>query len=101
MKKLLFATALLFAAELAQAQQSPNTAGSQGYWVVVGNTKAPKSNKVCYYSADHTLVQEEKMDGRRLNIQRKKIQDELNGKLANVLQAYEAGKAIASRKPRE
>lgn len=48
------------------------------YWVVEGNVKTPKQSTVYFYAADHQLMYKEQVEGRKLNIRRKKVVKQLN-----------------------
>jgi hypothetical protein len=61
---------------------------SSPYWVVVNNVKTPKASVVYFYNTDHQVMYKETIEGKRMNINRKKIHNRLNEALAEVATAW-------------
>jgi hypothetical protein len=64
------------------------------YWVVEGNVKTPKQSTVYFYSADHQLMYKEQVEGRKLNIRRKKVVQQLNEALKETAVVWSTEKQV-------
>lgn len=82
MKKLILTTLCLTFGFIALAQKNIPVKGS---WVVESNVKDPKNHVVHFYNDELELIYQEKIAGKRLNIDRAKAKKALNEVLATVL----------------
>ena len=101
MKKFLVATALLFSvAAYAQSNDNsktePAATPSKGFWVIESNIHVPDKYVVYFYNSKQQLIYQEKVDGKSLNVSRKKTQKQLNQILDKALANYAAKQAPAN-----
>jgi hypothetical protein len=104
MKKFLFATALLLSITSAYAQKqtdsntkdSPAPADSKGFWVIESNINVRGKCIVYFYDNHQQLVYQENVEGRKLNVSKKKTQKQLNEILDKALANYAAKQAPAT-----
>ena len=95
MKKHLFVTLILGvlvqATVLAQAGTpvSPEWVSDKGYWVVESNIHSPKQHIVYFYNNDGVLVYKEKIEGIRINPNKKTIRLQLKQVLEISVLAWE------------
>ncbi len=74
---------LSFALNGLAAAQIPTP--REGYWVTETNLKQPKITQVRYYNANHELLHEQQITGKKVNIKRPQTVKQLNNNLTNVL----------------
>jgi hypothetical protein len=88
MKKHLFTIitlSFLFSLNLQAQELQP---AASPYWVVVSNVKTPKESVVYFYTTNHQVMYKESIEGRKMNINRKKVRTRLNEALAEVTTAW-------------
>lgn len=68
---------------------TPSWLSDKGYWVVESNVKTPRKSIVHFYNNEHVLVFREKLDGVRLNLNRKKVLYRLKATLENAVSAFQ------------
>lgn len=97
MKKHLYSLliVLFFAASFsasAQAQKARAKCISPlGYWVVQGNKNTPLHNTVYFYNNQNLLVYSEKLDGVKMNINKRKTLLKLKSALEQAIVAWQNG----------
>ena len=69
--------------------QPPKWVSEKGYWVIESNIKTPKSSIVRFYTNDHNLVYTEKVEGVKVNVQKKKTLMNLKSVLEKVVYTWE------------
>ena len=85
----------------AQNDKKENTApwvSSKGYWVIETNVKTPLQHTVRFYTNDDVLVYTEKVEGIRLNPEKRKIKMKLKEVLETAAIAWERNKTAESDK---
>lgn len=82
---------MISSASFAQSRSKAKCISSKGYWVVENNVKAAKSNTVYFYSNDNVLVYHEKVDGIKINTERRKTLLKLKSALEQAIVAWENG----------
>jgi hypothetical protein len=96
MKQLLFSLILTFlsviAFSVAQAQET--TQPLQPYWVIESNVNTPRQSTVYFYTARHELMYKEQVEGKKLNVNRRKIVKRLNEALNETVIAWQKEKAV-------
>lgn len=53
-------------------QKTPSWVPELGYWVIKSNIHSPRNATVLFYSNDGTLVYEESVSGKKINIRKKR-----------------------------
>jgi hypothetical protein len=96
-KKWIAMPAFLFIAIAGSAQSHDNNEAApwvsdKGYWVVESNKKAPLEHIIRFYTNDDQLVYTEKLEGVRLNVDRKKVKMKLKSVLEASLVSWERNK---------
>ena len=106
MKKMILTTAFccsLFACTALSASAQSTDAAKEPYWVVETNTVTRDHTIVRFYSQQHELVYEEKLQGVHLDATRKRTRKLLNkalkGVMNNSILAGEYFKGYPSKKP--
>jgi len=74
-----------------QKHTGPKWISQKGYWVVEGNVKTPLTNTIRFYDNDDELLYTEKLDGVKLNINRRKVRMKLKQVLESAI-LVKAGK---------
>lgn len=94
--KIAIATLTLTFTSSSQAQtKSKNTATIQtGFWVVESNIRSPKNSVVYFYNEGKELVYKESITGKRININRNKIRNQLNMVLEQSLLSWNKEKTM-------
>lgn len=80
LKKWISVTACLFFVFAATAQpqkKSPRWLPENGYWVIESNTQTPKNHIVHFYTNDNVQIYSEKINGRKLNVNQRKVKMKL------------------------
>lgn len=77
---------------IGQAQEV--TPPLQPYWVIESNVKTPKQSTVYFYTARHELMYKERVEGKKLNVNRRKIVKRLNEALNETVIAWQKEKAV-------
>jgi hypothetical protein len=65
-----------------------------GFWQIESNIHSPKNSIVYFYNEDKELMYKESITGRRININRKKIRNQLNTVLEQSLLSWEREKIM-------
>ena len=76
------------------AQQNRGKAkciSSKGYWVIENNIKMPKSNTIYFYNNDNVMVYKEKVEGLKININKRKTLLKLKSALEQAVVVWEKG----------
>ena len=97
MKKYIHAVLLLSLVSLsaftqsvtAQSEKLPAWLSEKGYWVIESNVKTPKNCVVHFYNNDHAVIYREKIEGLKLNLNRKKTLMRLKVALEQALTKWE------------
>ncbi len=97
LKKWMTAAAILLVTINASAQNERKEdaapwVSSKGYWVIETNTKTPLQHTVRFYTNEDSLVYTEKVEGIRLNPERRKIKMKLKEVLETSVTAWERNK---------
>src|SRR6476661_2812569 len=72
---------LVYTAFALAQKRVPDT----GCWVVESNIKTPKNYIINFYNDKHELIYQEKINGKKINIDKTKTKNTLNSVLAIVL----------------
>jgi hypothetical protein len=80
--------------EQATPDPLPAWLSHKGYWVIESNVKTPKKSTVHFYNNEHVAIYREKVEGVRLNLNRKKTLMRLKNVLDKALVKWEATKTI-------
>ena len=82
---------VMHSAVFAQSSQpsTPKWVSDKGWWVVESNIHSPKQHIVYFYNNDGTLVYKEKVEGLRLNPNKRIIKMELKQVLETSVLAWE------------
>jgi hypothetical protein len=87
--------ALLFNCALSVSAQGKNSQNAtKGFWVVENNVHTPKNSIVYFYNEEKELIYKESVNGKRININRKKVCRQLNMVLEQSLLAWEKEKVF-------
>lgn len=78
--------------EEAYIALTPKWVPAKGYWVVETNTKTPGITTLYFYNDNNLLVYKEKMEGVRVNINKRRIKNQLKKILEGTLALYETRK---------
>lgn len=70
---------------------------SEAYWVVEGNINKPDYTIVHFYDAQHQLIKEERIEGRFLDIRRKRNVALLNRRLSHLTEQHKESLARYER----
>ena len=74
---------------------TPKWVTLKGYWVVETNLKTPRSATLCFYNDDNLLVYKEKMEGVKINVNKRKTKMQLKKILEQSLVLYEQRKCAS------
>jgi hypothetical protein len=96
MKKQLYSSLLVLSlvissACFAQSKSKTRCISSKGYWVIENNAKAPKSNTIYFYNNDNVMVYHEKVEGIKINTEKRKTLLKLKTALEQAVLAWENG----------
>ncbi len=72
-----------------EALYKPKWVSDKGYWVVEGNVKTPLNHTIRFYNNNDVLVYSERIDGVRLNANKRKVKMKLKQALESALLAFE------------
>lgn len=75
--------------QIEQKLTTPKWVSEKGYWVIENNMKTPKNNIVYFYTNDNELVYKEKVEGIKINTNRKKVLMHLKDVLEQSVTAWE------------
>lgn len=73
---------------------TPSWLSDKGYWVIESNVKTPRKSIVHFYNNDHVVVYREKVEGIKINLNRKKTLYRLKAVLEQKLVAWENEKVL-------
>ena len=79
---------LLLVTALQAYSQKKEGMPSEGFWVIENHVNAPKASTVYFYTSSHVLIYKETINGKRLNVNRKKTVRQLNSVLMQSLLAW-------------
>lgn len=94
---LVFTVISFTAAAQTEPLQNPGTPSwlsDKGYWVVESNVKTPRKSIVHFYNNEHIVVYREKVEGIRINLNKKKTLYRLKAALEQAVVAWEKGKVL-------
>jgi hypothetical protein len=74
-----------------QEKRKTKSISLKGYWVIENNAKAPKSNTIYFYNNDNVMVYHEKVEGMKINTERRKTLLKLKSALEQAVVAWEKG----------
>ncbi|MGB8193341.1 MAG: hypothetical protein WCF67_15530 [Chitinophagaceae bacterium] len=83
-------------AQIIQSEKypAPTWLSDKGYWVIESNVKTPRQSIVHFYNNEHVVVYREKVEGFKINLQRKKTLFRLKGVLEQAIVAWEREKVL-------
>ena len=82
---------IISATGFAQTKGKSKCISAKGYWVIENNLKAPKSNTIYFYNNDNVMVYHEKVDGIKINTNRRKTLLKLKSALEQAVVVWENG----------
>ena len=87
---------LLHTAVIAQnkTRPVPEYASQKGYWMVESNIHSPKQHIVYFYNNDGVMVYKEKLEGVRLNPEKRKVKMQLKQVLETTVVAWEKERRV-------
>src|SRR5215208_5253759 len=96
MKKQLFTLTLacIFSAIcFGQAQKTkvPAWISDRGYWQIESNIKTPKTSTIYFFNNNHEIVYQEKIEGMKINVKKRKTLMRLKQVLDQAVVAWERG----------
>ncbi|MEN0055258.1 MAG: hypothetical protein AAGC65_16405 [Mucilaginibacter sp.] len=95
LRHLLFFFILLITASVARAQsESPE----KGFYVLINNKDSMSVTTVQFYNDEQQLIYEERLQGKKLNLDRKKVRRLLNSCLSKALLAWNYKKEVLLNK---
>jgi hypothetical protein len=80
-----------FAQSHSQNKGKAKCISAKGYWVIENNIKTPKSNTIYFYNNDNVMVYKEKIEGIKLNTNKRKTLLKLKSALEQSVVAWESG----------
>lgn len=89
------ATVFIFFSACVVSQKESSVSrriSDRGYWVEESNIHHPKNHIFRFYTNEHVLVYTEKLEGIKLNIEKRKVQEKLKEVLDTVLTAWQKNK---------
>jgi hypothetical protein len=72
----------------AHAQHKKIAMPDEGFWIIESNVKTPTQNTVYFYSNNRKCIGKQEMNGKKINVARRKVVKELNALLKLSLTAY-------------
>lgn len=75
---------------------APKWISKHGYWVIESNINTPKSSTIFFYNNNNTLVYTEKVEGVKLNVNRRKTLMKLKEVLDESLMAWRQQQSLKS-----
>lgn len=84
MKKLILGLGIMLGAISTKAQQQHNQADFPN-WVVESNVKTPKQSTIRFYNEKQELIYQEKIEGKKVKIENRKVQNNLNKVLKQLI----------------
>ena len=102
MKKYFQTVLIMFLLGLSAAAQDaspekypvPDWLSGKGYWVIESNRNSPRKSIVHFYNNEHMVVYREKVEGIRINLNRKKTLYRLKNVLEQAIVAWEKEKVL-------
>lgn len=95
LRHLLFLFILLITASAAHAQSG---LPEKGFYVLINNKDSMKVTTVQFYNDEQQLIYEERLQGKKLNLDRKKVRRSLNSCLSKALLAWNYKKEVLLNK---
>jgi hypothetical protein len=92
MKKIIFLLVLttgLSCAGFAQQNNEP-----KGYWVIENNVKTPKQSIIYFYNNENQVVYKETVIGKKLRVNRPRVNRRLNAVLEQSLTAWQNNRQL-------
>lgn len=87
--------AFFLVASTDTAAQDKAAGRNWGHWQLVSNVSTPRSATVQFYNSDGVLMHEEAVEGRKINIARRKVCRRLDDALSLAYQSWATNKAMA------
>ena len=78
----------------SNSEKLPAWLSEKGYWVIESNVKTPRSSIVHFYNNDNVVVYREKVEGVKLNLNRKKTLMRLKTALDQAFNKWELTKQM-------
>jgi hypothetical protein len=94
LRHLVFLFVLLISVSAAHAQVKQNDLPEKGFYVLINNKDSANATTVQFYNDNQQLIYEEKLMGRKLNLDRKKVRRSLNSCLNKALLAWNYKKEV-------
>lgn len=87
---------LLHTAVIAQnkPRPAPEWTSQKGWWMIEGNIHSPKQHIVYFYNNEGILVYKEKLEGVRLNPEKRKLKMQLKQVLEATVVAWEKERKV-------
>ncbi|WP_293297116.1 hypothetical protein [Pedobacter sp. UBA4863] len=88
MKAIILTTLLLMATTIATKAQKvqPTKTADFANWVIESNIKTPKISVIKFYNAQQELIYQEEIKNKRINVNKIKVQKQLNKILAQLVE---------------
>ena len=94
MRKILFILFVLLSAHSQAQKKKQPCMPEEGFWVVESNTATPKISTVYFYTSDAVLIYIENVNGKKINVKRKKVKKQLNKVLQQSIIAWKRNPVI-------
>src|ERR1700754_2503479 len=94
LRHLLVLFVLFISASTAYAQSKLNDLPEKGFYVLITNKDSMHVTTVQFYNDEQQLIYEEKLQGRKLNLGKKKVRRSLNSCLTKALLAWNYKKEV-------
>jgi hypothetical protein len=94
LRHLLFLFILFISVSAVHAQSRPNDLPEKGFYVLINNKDSVNATTVQFYNDEQQLIYEEKVSGKKLNLDRKKVRRSLNSCLSKALLAWNYKKEV-------
>jgi hypothetical protein len=88
MKKILFLLMVMVSFSAQGQKRKQAYMPEEGYWVVESNTSSLKKSTVYFYTSDDILIYKENVEGKKINIRKKKTVFQLNQVLRQSIIAW-------------
>ncbi|MDN3549850.1 hypothetical protein [Mucilaginibacter aquaedulcis] len=94
LRHLLLFCGLFISASAVHAQNKANELPETGFYVLVNNKDSMRVTIVQFYNDEKQLIYEEKVQGRKLKLNNKKVRESLNSCLNKALLAWNYKKEV-------
>ncbi len=83
---------LVFSGMTQPKKKLPGWLPENGYWIVESNLHSPKNHIARFYNLDNVLIYSEKINGTKLNIDKRKVKMKLKEVLELAVTAWKKNK---------